>query len=511
MPNREIFRPGTQLFLKLSFSTCILTLHAIAQSQTFDPKPWLQDYASLKHTLEKSYSNLAWFASPEGGVDLPALDRRTLAAIESAHSDDEARRALLSFVRSFHDGHFSSLRTEAAPRASGEKPPPPVYSQQDAAGGCAALGYGPVRDSAFSLPFDSLEGFHLLADGTTRPFRAGTLWVQDPQAGVQNPQPRLGIVRIPEFENNYRALCLEAWGRSEVWDPQGKFIRGALRRAIDQAWYHALADLLRKFKDDGVAAVLVDIGNNSGGGDSGDIAARLFTTIPLHSAPLWMSQDPDWSTPYFDEQITALRRVLEIDADSQQAQKSLAWFTAQKEKLAQTCPMDWVWRERRAWSSDTCRRLVEAGTAGGPLSYLAPDTVADVRVAQRLHWPALVTPLWGAWTGPVYVLTDNKTYSAAEMFAAVMQNNRAARIVGRPTGGDGCGFMNSTAPVVLPNSGLRFRVPNCVRLRADSTDEVAGVRPDLPILPAEGEDPKAIAERVRVALFEDLKRSTAGK
>jgi hypothetical protein len=53
----------------------------MAQSGSFDRNSWLQDYAALKQALEKRYSNLAWFASPEGGVDLPALDRRTLAAL----------------------------------------------------------------------------------------------------------------------------------------------------------------------------------------------------------------------------------------------------------------------------------------------------------------------------------------------------------------------------------------------------------------------------------------------
>ena len=98
--------------------------------------------------------------------------------------------------------------------------------------------------------------------------------------------------------------------------------------------------------------------------------------------------------------------------------------------------------------------------------------------------------------GPLFVLTDNRTYSAAEMFAAVLQNNGAAKIIGARTGGDGCGFMNDPAPVSLAHAGLRFRVPNCVRMRADGTDEVAGVIPDLPVLPTAGESTRAQALRV---------------
>jgi hypothetical protein len=485
-----------------AFAASLLTVHCMAQARSFDPNPWLQDYANLKQALEQRYSNLAWFGSIEGGLDLPALDRQTLAALKGATSDQDARSAILIFVRSFHDGHFSALRTASPQGEASEKPLTPEYSRQDAAGGCAALGYGSVRAAALSLPFDSLPGFNLISDGTGIPFRAGILTTGPPEV-------RLGIVRIPEFEDNYRALCLEAWGHSDVWDQDGKFVRGALQRIVGQGWYEALADLLGKFKAAGVAAVLVDVGNNSGGGDSGDIAPRLFTIVPLHSSSLWMSQDVESSAPFFDEQMTALRRALELDPETKQAQQALSWFTSQKEKLAQSCPLDWVWRERRAWGSETCRRLVEAGSSGGPLAYLAPNTVTDVRVARRLHWPALVTPMWGTWTGPLYVLTAGRTYSAAEGFAATLQNNHAAKILGSQTGGDGCGFMNGTKPVVLPNSGLRFRLPNCVRIRADGTDEVAGVKPNFPILPKEGEDALARAQRTLDTLYADLKATLA--
>jgi C-terminal processing protease CtpA/Prc len=171
--------------------------------------------------------------------------------------------------------------------------------------------------------------------------------------------------------------------------------------------------------------------------------------------------------------------------------------------------MDWVWKTRRAWNTDGCRRLVPAGTAGGPLAYLAPVGDADSESARRLHWPLAVQRHWGAWDGPVYLLTDAKTYSAAEMFTAVMRDNHVARTIGGITGRAGCGFMTEAKPVVLPHSQLRFRIPDCVRLRADGSDEVAGIAPDLPLLPAEGEDKRAWAARILVALGDDLRPQEA--
>jgi C-terminal processing protease CtpA/Prc len=122
-----------------------------------------------------------------------------------------------------------------------------------------------------------------------------------------------------------------------------------------------------------------------------------------------------------------------------------------------------------------------------------------------VYWPALVDPWRGSWTGPTYVLTNETTYSSAEMFAAVLQNNNAARIIGTKTGGDGCGFMAEGKPLTLPHSGLRFRIPNCVRLRSDGTDEVAGITPKISILPTDGESPRGRAARLLAAIVRELK------
>ena len=163
------------------------------------------------------------------------------------------------------------------------------------------------------------------------------------------------------------------------------------------------------------------------------------------------------------------------------------------------CDMTWIWRARRAWAptdSTGCSRLTNVGWASGPTAALAPGVIADRHVARTVYWPAAVEPWRSSWIGPTYVLTDGRTYSAAEMFAAVLQDNGIATLVGDRTGGDGCGFLTDGLPIVLPHARLRFRVPDCVRLRADGADEVAGVTPSLPVHAWEGESARARARRV---------------
>ena len=458
-------------------------------SASFDRSAWLQDYRHLKTQLEQDYANLAWFASPQGGVDLPGLDRATQAALNHAENDAQARQAILNFVESLHDGHFSRLpdlpESNAVPAA---EPLDASLDSDDAATACAASDYGFNSQVAFSLPFESLPGFHLQSDGSTQVFRSGLLTRSDGR--------KIGIVRIPDFKQREYGLCLETWrvlARSSVPD------RESVNRLVVENWYATLATRLRDLRTAGASLLLVDVGRNNGGNDSGDISVRLFTDKPVHSARLQVSQS-QVGTAYLDEQIQELQHGLELKPSigtRRLLEQTIARFQDMKSDSARThCDLSWVWSERRDWNGSGCHRLVDAGSAGGPLDYLSAAGRSDIAAAAKLHWPIQARRVEGSWTGPVYVLTDGGTYSSAEMFAAALQNNRLARVVGSRTGGDGCGFMIDSDPVVLPNSKLRFRVPNCVRLRANGGNEVAGVVPDLPVLTTGGESRRARAARV---------------
>jgi hypothetical protein len=462
----------------------------------------MRDYALLKAGLERSYANLAWFASPQGGIDLPALDRRTIRSLRTAENDEDAKAAILGFIAGFHDGHLArveSLQAAAEPPAA---PAKPTWDKLSAADGCAALGYAPVRSIPFSLPFEALSGSTLESDGLSRPFRAYT-WIS--ARGTT-----FGIVRIPRFreQDSPPSICIQEWTAQQ--QTTGHIDLDRLNENVSKAWFQALADQLARFKREQVSAVIVDIGGNSGGNDTGDWATRLFTPRAVRSAPLWMSASPA-AEGYFDEQLDELRRALEAHpgaaATTRAAlQAARAGFERRKASIgARKCEMSWVWREQRLWNPAGRSRLVEAGYFSGQLDYLPAGSMEDVELAAKLYWAAAVDPFRGAWSGPVYVLTDGKTASSAEMFTAVLRDNGIARIVGAPTAGDGGGFMFSEAPLELPHSHLRFQMPNCVRLRADGTNEVAGIQPDLPILPRQGESPKARAARLLNAIEDDLR------
>jgi hypothetical protein len=211
---------------------------------------------------------------------------------------------------------------------------------------------------------------------------------------------------------------------------------------------------------------------------------------------------------YVDEEIDALREAAKTGKEDDLVGKSLAEFERRKRTVGdRACNLAYAWREQRAWTPLGCSGLLDVGFASGAVDYLAPGTIPDAKRAAAVYWPSKVDAYRGAWTGRAYMLTDARTFSAAEMFSAVMRDNGIARIVGVKTGGAGCGFMHEDPPVELPHSHLRVRVPSCVRLRADGSDEVAGIKPDLEIAPRDGEDDRTRAARAVAAIASDLRDS----
>lgn len=466
---------------------------------TFDRVAWQEDFRQLKGALEHTYGNLAWLGSPQSGVDVSRLESRTREALASAVTDAEAEHALLDFVAGFHDGHLSPLgRLDADIAPGAAEPVKASLNPQDPATGCAALGYAATSPVAFTLPFESLPGFVLGGDGLTQPFRSGLVPGPDGR--------RIGIVRIQEFEpTSFPATCIRAWA---VLRTAGIALTPeAIEDAASDVWFGALAETLAGLREQGAAAVLVDVGRNGGGGDSGDWMPRMFTGRAVFSAPLLMVDAPI-AARYFDEQIGAMDRGLAKrpePAGAQALREARRFFEQRKAKLGtRRCDLSWVWTEQRPWRAGACNNLIDAGFAGGFKSNLPKGAYGSLDVRRRLSWAASIEPFFGAWTGPVYILTDGRTFSAAEMFAATMKDNGIARTLGARTGGDGCGFMAKGDPLVLSHSQLRFRIPNCLRLRSDGTDEVAGIAPDIALSPIKGETGRGRAARALAAVVKDI-------
>ena len=139
------------------------------------------------------------------------------------------------------------------------------------------------------------------------------------------------------------------------------------------------------------------------GGHSGEV----------HSARLLMSAAP-LASLYFDEQLGDLQAAQREEGASPEARQALqdavAAFEARKAGLAgRGCKLSWVWSEQRAWEPFGCSRLIDAGYASGHVSYLPAHAFGNEKIAASIYWAAHVDSMRGAWSGPVYVLTDGQT------------------------------------------------------------------------------------------------------
>ncbi len=464
----------------------------------YDAAAWLDDYAQLKKIMEKDYANLAWFASPEGGLDLPSLDRKTLQTLRAARSDDDARQAITRFVAAFKGGHFSVQQALAKAPSAPKQVPPKAFDATDGVDVCAAQGFLPTSRIAFSLPLETLPNFQLLADGMASVYRAGVATASDGR--------KIGVIRIQNFRlKAFPATCSialrELRAKGVTFDAEG------LYDAADELWLSALKEQIAAFKTAGITALMIDVGDNSGGDDSGDLFPRLLTDRPIRSAQLMVAAGRP-AKAYFGEQLATLDAAIAA-APPKPALDALAearsFFAKATQAAEESCDMSWVWKTRKPWAGNSCKRLVNAAYAGGYAASLPQGAFGDQNIAYRLSSPSRADEFWGLWKGPLYVLTDGKTYSSAEMFSAVVQDNRIGKTVGSATGGDGCGFMSGDIRQTLPHSGLRLRIPDCLRLRADGSNEVSGIAPDIAVLPMDGEDGRQRSERLIEAVSADLR------
>ncbi len=468
----------------------------------FDRAAWLKDYDALRARMETSYANLAWFASPQGGVDIPALHQQTLAALNRATDDRSARAALETFVKAFGDGHFSLRATVSAPKAPDTiaKPPdPPRDLDPDVA--CEALTYFRAKATRFNALYEALPGFKLVSDGVAEAYRAGTVPAKNGKL--------IGIVRLQSFDPyEFPSECEAAWRALDrsATAPQrcDDACSGEIEDDVNKLLLAHLHDRLVALTRAGASALVVDLADVPGGSDIADWEPRMFTKEPVYSARLGLVDSPD-SARYYDEQLEGLRDALKqplTPADRKIVEAAIATYEAHKHAVtsAPPCPMAWVWTERRPWNplgtGSACSNLIFGGTfASGAQAYMPPGAIAQTDAARAVYWPSVAWPYVGAWTGPVTVVVDDTTYSAGEMAAAVFADNHIAQLVGEKTGGDGCGFMYSSN-FTLPASGMRVRIPNCVRLRRDGADEVAGIAPDISLPSYAGESSAQHAARI---------------
>jgi len=445
--------PGLRRVLSWLLAPCIVLFASEATSTpSFDQHPWLNDLAQVRQTFATRYANLEW-AVFDREVDLPKLFADTETRVAAAKSDAEARAAFDHFARKLGDGHVEFNWPQSAVTPVTSRP----CDDFDASRATAPLlaradGYNPIE-----TPLSGEFPLGILAVG----------------------RHRVGVLKIGMFSPHATPLLCKA-ALTALSIPADKPCDGSCQDRIDN-WTSARfnKDFIKQIealKDERIDTLLVDITGNGGGSEWAEAAARMLTPIRLHSERADFVRGEHWVKHYTNLEHDLNEAARSASGKDRKLLVQLAGEVASKKVAAATpCDSAPLWQRRKP----TCSWLGEGFYASGLLASANPDDLRGRSWGSEVFSPMEYPYQEGIWRGPLIVLVDGYSASASEEFAAVLQDNRAALIVGEPTFGAGCGHTDGGWPIKLKYSGATLNLPDCVRIRADGSNEVRGIKPDL--------------------------------
>lgn len=444
----------SRVFISMIAYVCVANL-AAGDSPTFDPKPWLGDLAQTREALATKYANLEWVV-PEREMDLESLFNDAKKQLQSATTDTDARGIFDRLARRLGDGHVRFRWTTD----SDAKPTPKAN--------CAALGYdSAIRGKQVAA---LIPGYSPISEAPAKEFPAGTLHVAGHTVGVI----KLGIFTpdgMPELcAESLLALKLSAN------TPCGDTCKDRIGNWVADRMTRDLAAQLQAIVSAKANILLVDVADNGGGTEWAEAAARMVTAVRLKSERIGFVRGPHWEE-HFASTIDDLRAAAK--SASKKDQNILNGLEEQareyRREAATPCDSQPLWQGKRL----SCNWLGLGFYASGLIDSADPQALKNKPWAKEFFTPMQFPYEEGVWRGPLIVLVNGGTGSAAEEFAALLQDNRAAVIIGAPTAGTGCGHTNGGTPTTLKNSGAVLELPDCARIRADGSNEVVGIQPDV--------------------------------
>jgi hypothetical protein len=437
----------------LLLPVALLLLAAAAPAVSWDPAPWLADLQQIRAAVDRDYPNRDWLTGTRE-ANLDAIFERAAADIRAARDDADARRALDALIRRFRDGHVELRWPEADPGGASTAPPPP----QTAAAFCAARGYdaGQVTPGTAAV----IPGYRSIDSGS--PLAAGL---------VESAGTKVGVIRIGVFDpHGYPALCEQAVVNTRIAPPKpcDEVCEDTLITEAYVLMTRGLMTGIERLRAGGATVMMIDLTRNGGGSEWAEAAARIVSPVPLRSAPVMVMPAEHW--------VTSWRKL----AGSLHKEAATAGAADRNRLLDLAARADKIADGLAPCTGSDCKRLAQAGYGSGLLPELKAGTFDGKAWGPQVFSAAQFPYRDSVWRGPLIVLVDDETWSAAEQFSAVLQDNGAAIIMGTRSGGAGCGHLDGDTPVTLPHSKATLHLPNCARLRKDGSNEVNGIVPDVP-------------------------------
>jgi hypothetical protein len=442
----------------------LLSPFAQVQAAAFDPAPWLEDLGQVRQAFAQKYANWDW-AVFERQANMARLFSDTEARIGAAQSPSEARDAIDKMIQSLGDGHVvinwtaPSIDTRADQRRSSP--------MTNAAAFCGGLGYDLARSGtpiAATVP-----GYSALPEASAPEFPAGIVKVGD---------RKVGFIRIGEFSPKTAPLLCEDAVRDAslaITRPCNDVCSDQIENSVYSRMSADLAARLHELKAVGASVLVIDITRNGGGSEWAEAAARMVTSRPVLSEQVGFVRDDHWVQKW-GKLADELRKYQETASteDRRRLRLLVAQADQARAQAGTPCASDAFFRG----DHPKCAWLGHAGYATGLIRDAPTTEFTGKPWGPLVFSPAAYQYERGAWRGPVAVLVDGETWSAAEEFAAALQDSGSAVVAGAPSGGAGCGHTGDP-PTILRNSKGTLQLPDCARFRPNGDNEVLGITPDI--------------------------------
>jgi hypothetical protein len=474
----SIRRRGTRLTFLL-----VIIVAAFAswkfRAKPYDPKPWLEDYQRLRFLMGEKYVNLDWSIAAYG-IDVRELHAQTYHDLVYARSDKEAGRVLNRFVDSFKDPHMA-LIPKGEPPLGPQPATRPLSRSTEPADACAALNYQ-YRAGYPAFTLQPAKSYRRLRGSNSFPAA-----VLEGQAGAA----AIGLLRIGSFnERDYRGACMREWpgfGQSL----KGTCERGCQRDfdlAVSARLLRELSFRIRELRLAGVGAILIDVTDNSGGYAWARAAAQLFTRRPLPVLRASVSKGHHTTESLLEDRRVVFHYLAThrlTPSDQAALETALCRLDDLIAETGTLCMAGPVW-DGEPWRL-SCSRLSTRPYFHGGVLESDPGGHFPLEVASVIHIEGFYPRLPTAWDGPVAVLMDEDTASAAEIFAGSLKFGAGAVLLGRHTANAGGGWSLGRYGWGLEHSGMHLYMPDTASYWPTGENARVGLEPDVrsPIPPRE--------------------------
>lgn len=460
-------------FVLAGITLFIISTIGDALAQSVNTNRWLRDFDQVRSAIAKNYADLDE-AIERQGLNPVAMSNVTIRSIQSAKTDEEARRAIDVFVASFGDPRLK-LRAPM-PEALSLDDDEAIATTSDATQVCKALRYRPYDPEPF--------GMGVLSDYTF-----GALVSQNNLfgAGIIDSGPRgIGYVRIPSFRTqDYYTACLRAWTDRQR---EGKGVCDAdcfkdiNERIVPNMIIDDFARHIEALAERRVGTVLVDLTGAKGDGEWAEAIGVLLAGNRVACPRVDVPRSVEWRTRF-----NSLRRKL-ARARTSDAAEPLIDTTRDRLKELSDATRETCRRPENMWSDTTFDRSECGGLISGAMASCglygrsSGIDMGDPDAQAIIYRPDYFAIANSPKPAKLYIVTDGETYGSAELLAAMLRDGEAADIVGQKTGGAGCRSVEGDdAVTILRRSRLELHVPNCRTNRRDGSNAARGIQPDIPV------------------------------